>query len=66
MTADDARDRVGEVRAALSRVLRPLSVPEPDWAGATVEMGRVADMAARLQAELWLELVRGRPDGKRP
>ena len=34
MTADEARERVGEIRAALDRAMRALSVPGPDWEGA--------------------------------
>lgn len=34
MTADDARDRVGEIRARVDRAMRALSVPGPDWGGA--------------------------------
>ena len=34
MTADEARDRAGEIRAALDRAMRALSVPGPDWGGA--------------------------------
>lgn len=34
MTADDARERVGEIRAELDRAMRALCVPGPDWGGA--------------------------------
>lgn len=34
MTADEARVRVGEIRAAIDRAMRALSVPGPDWEGA--------------------------------
>ena len=34
MDADEARDRVGEIRKELRRAMRALSVPGPDWEGA--------------------------------
>ena len=34
MTADEARDRVGEIRDGLRRAMRALCVPVPDWEGA--------------------------------
>ena len=34
MTADEARERVGEIRKQLRRAMRALSVPGPDWGGA--------------------------------
>lgn len=34
MTADEARERVGEARRLLDRAMRALSVPGPDWEGA--------------------------------
>ena len=46
MTADDARDRVGEIRAGASRAMRALCVPGPDWigaAGALLEVSREAN-----------------------
>ena len=54
MTADDARDRVQSIRAALTRAMRALSTPTPDWAAATRAMGEVMDMAARLHVELYV------------
>ena len=36
MTAEEARERVGEIRAATDRAMRALSVPGPDW-GASVD-----------------------------
>ena len=54
MTADDARDRVQPIRDAARRALRALSVPTPDWSAATLSMGEVMDMAARLHVELYV------------
>lgn len=45
MTADEARDRVGEIRAETSRAMRMLCMPGPDWvgaAGALLEVSREA------------------------
>lgn len=53
MTADDARDRVGEVREAMRRAMRSLSRPKPDWAGAA----RALDEANEELANLWCRCV---------
>ena len=56
MTADDARDRVGEIRAGASRAMRALCAPGPDWvgaAGALLEASREAnDLALACLDEL--------------
>ena len=31
MTADEARDRIGEIRVELRRAMRAINRPEPDW-----------------------------------
>lgn len=54
MTDGDARDRVTEIRARLSRAMRCVSVPRPDWAGAARAMGEAMDMAARLHVDLYV------------
>ena len=54
MTADDARDRVGEIRAELRRAMRALSRPKPDWEGAA----RALDEANDTTCGLWSDCVR--------
>lgn len=46
MTADEARDRVGEIRADLRRAMRLLSRPGVDWDSAAGWLYR-AEMEAR-------------------
>lgn len=46
MTDQEARDRVGDIRAGASRAMRALCVPGPDWigaAGALLEVSREAN-----------------------
>lgn len=54
MTADDARDRVTEMRDSLRRAMRALSLPKPDWAEAMRALGEANDMAC----SLWSDCVR--------
>lgn len=53
MTADEARDRVGEMREAMRRAMRALSRPRPDWAGAA----RALDEANEEITSLWCRCV---------
>ena len=46
MTADEARDRVGDIRAELRRAMRLLSRPDVDWDSAAGRLYR-AEMEAR-------------------
>lgn len=62
MTADEARERVGEIRAGADRVMRALSVPGPDWTGAALAAGRCVDACAELEARCYAEMLRGRSD----
>ena len=62
MTADEARERVGEIRAGADRVMRALSVPGPDWTGAALAAGRCVDMCAELEARCFIEGLRERSD----
>ena len=54
MTADEARERVTEMREALRRAMRSLSRPKPDWAGAA----RALDEANDVTCGLWSDCVR--------
>ena len=61
MTADEARERVGEIRAALDRAMRALSVPGPDW-GAAVDAlldasGEANELALRCLDEKVREVI---------
>ena len=46
MTADEARERVGDIRAELRRAMRLLSRPGVDWDSAAWRLHR-AEMEAR-------------------
>ena len=48
MTAGEARERVGEIRAELRRAMRSLSRPEPDWPGAAGALVDASDMTRDL------------------
>ena len=62
MTADEARGRVGEIRAGLRRAMRALSVPGPDWTGSARAAGRCVDACAELEARCYDEMLRERSD----
>ena len=48
MTAEEARERVGEIRAELDRAMRALCVPGPDWGGAVGALVEASDMTRDL------------------
>ena len=51
MTADEARERVGEIRAELSRAMRALSVPDVDWDSAAGHLYRAERDCRRLATD---------------
>lgn len=55
MTADEARERVGEARRSLDRAMRALSVPETRWEDAALEMADVYDACRYLMRALMVE-----------
>lgn len=59
MTAEEARERVGEIRAGADRIMRALSVPGPDWEAAEEAAKETAidcvSMCAEMQARCWME-----------
>lgn len=55
MTADEARDRIGEIRAELRRAMRAISRTEPDWEAAADAASECVRMSAELQTRCWLE-----------
>ena len=55
MNADEARDRVVEIRAGADRIMRALSVPGPDWKAAEEAASELVDMCAEMQARCWME-----------
>ena len=66
MTADEARDRVGEIRAELRRAMRLLCKPEPEWYEAADVVGECVDMCAVLEIRCFNEGFRkGARDGNR-
>lgn len=60
MTADEARDRVGEIRTGLRRAMRALSVPGPDWYEAADAAGKCVDMCAALENQCFIEGLKER------
>ena len=48
MTAEEARERVGEARRSLDRAMRALSVPGPDGDAAVRSLRACADLCDRL------------------
>lgn len=55
MTADEARDRVGEIRAGADRIMRALSVPGIDWKAAEEAASECVRMCAEMQERCWIE-----------
>lgn len=55
MTADDARVRVGEIRAAANRIMRALCVPGPDWKAAKEAASECERMCTYLEELCWEE-----------
>ena len=60
MTAGEARALVGEVRRSADRLMRALSVPDPEWERASMEAADVWDAAQALVRELSVEAWRAR------
>ena len=58
MTADDARDRVGEARRRLREAMRHVSVPTPDWGAASEALGWTATIAMELARDCEIERMR--------
>lgn len=54
MTADEARDRIGDIRAELRRAMRAINRPEPDWD----EAERALDEANDITCSLCSDCVR--------
>ena len=54
MTADEARGRIGEIRAELRRAMRLLSRPDVDWEAAEGAASECVRMSAELQSRCWL------------
>lgn len=55
MTADEARERVGDIRVGLRRAMRAVSRPEPDWKAAEEAASECVRMCAELQARCQME-----------
>ena len=63
MTADEARERAGEIRRALDLAVRALSVPGPDWGGAVDALLRASADSNDLALACLHEKVRGSGHG---
>lgn len=59
MTAEEARERVGEIRAGADRAMRALSVPGPDWGGAVDALLEASREANELALRCLDEKARG-------
>lgn len=57
MTADEARERVGEIRAELRRAMRLLSRPGIDWDSAAGHLHRAERDCRRLATECVMQEV---------
>lgn len=65
MTADEARVRVGEIRAGIDRAMRALCRPGPDWGRAVDALIEAASEADDLAMGCLDEKVRRTTDGDR-
>lgn len=63
MTADEARERVGEIRAGIDRAMRALSVPGPDWRAAEEAASECVDACVDMEAACLAERHRGKEVG---
>ena len=55
MTAEEARDCVGEIRAGADRIMRALCIPGPDWKAAEEAASDCVSMCAALETRCWHE-----------
>lgn len=55
MTAAEARDRVGEIRAGADRIMRALCIPVPDWKAAEEAANELVDMCVDIEAAFLAE-----------
>lgn len=55
MTADEARERIGDIRVELRRAMRAISRTEPDWEAAADAASECVRMSAELQSRCWME-----------
>ena len=63
MTAEEARERVGEIRAELRRAMRLLSRPGVDWDAAAGHLYRVERDCRRLATDCVIQEVREDSNG---
>lgn len=55
MTADEDRDRVGDIRAGAARVMRAVCRPKPDWKAAEEVARECVIMCAALENQCFIE-----------
>lgn len=63
MTAEEARDRVGEIRDGLRRAMRLLSRPGVDWDAAAGHLYRAERDCRRLATDCVIQEVREDSNG---
>lgn len=63
MTADEARERVGEIRAGADRIMRALSVPDIDWKAAEEAASELVDMCIDMEASFRVNKYRRKETG---
>ena len=63
MTADEARGRVGEIRAGADRIMRALCIPGPDWKAAEEAASECVDLCVDMEAAFLAERHRRKETG---
>ena len=63
MTADEARERVGEIRAGAGRIMRVLCIPGPDWKAAEEAASELIDMCIDIEAAFRVNRYRRKETG---
>lgn len=56
MTTDEARERVGEIRALLRRAMGAINKTDPDWGAAGEAASECVRLCAELQTRCWLNV----------
>ena len=65
MTSDEARGRVGEIRAELRRAMRAVNRPEPDWEAAWKAASRCLDVCGGLHVGCLVEDIKAKAEDER-
>lgn len=63
MTADEGRERVGEIRAGVNRIMRALCIPGPDWKAVEEAASDCVDLCVGMEAACLAERHRRKRGG---